>query len=120
MSPFDRLETTDSPTVLSTAQCHFAKPAEIGAMSAERAVVGRGGRRANTEANFSLLQPPSSAPPSLPSQLSPFSVVSRSPFVPSDPISIESMSSALSPFCFLASSTRRLLHFVTVCCFFLN
>ena len=71
MSPFDRLETTDSPTVLSTAQCHFAKPAEIGAMSAERAVVGRGGRRANTEANFSLLQPPSSAPP-----LSPFSVVS--------------------------------------------
>ena len=78
MSPFDRLETTDSPTVLSTAQCHFAKPAEIGAMSAERAVVGRGGRRANTEANFSLLQPPSSAP------LSPFSVVSRSPFVPSE------------------------------------
>ena len=99
-----RTERPSSATTdRQTAECHFAKPPEIGAMSTggRASSVGagrgrargrmrglRGGGLKQKRTLFPRCSPICSPSPSLPLPLS--SVVSRSPFVPSDPIFIGS------------------------------
>ena len=94
-----RPTTTERPPT-PTAECHFAKPAEIGAMSTggRASSVGAGARAGGAcgDCGGGLNQKRTffphliSLPLPLPLSVSLLSSVSRSPFVPSDPIFVGS------------------------------